>query len=167
MRFVLSAEPASKDVLVRPLGCRWMQKGFSFSCPFASPERSGDITIADYWDIEYIHPNSLNNYKGVSLITVNTSKGREIWNKIKDQTCFIPSSAELVLKITNMQFQCPTKKPMGREKSALLALSSIPDFVAQELPADDKKSFFKKVIKSRLYKSSLFRKIVHFVRSVQ
>ncbi|MCQ2237843.1 MAG: Coenzyme F420 hydrogenase/dehydrogenase, beta subunit C-terminal domain [Bacteroidaceae bacterium] len=138
-----------------------------FSCPFACPERTGDITIADYWDIEYIHPKSFNTYNGVSLVTVNSAMGREIWDKIKTKTNFIHSSAELVLKTTNMQFQHPTIRPGERDKSVSLALSSIPDFVINKLPANDKKSFYKEVIKNRLWNYSLFRKLVHLKRKIR
>ena len=47
-----------------------------FSCPFTGYERVGDITVADYWNIENAKLNI--DYKsGVSLLLINTAKGKE------------------------------------------------------------------------------------------
>lgn len=46
-----------------------------FSCPFTGYERVGDITVADYWNIENAKLNI--DYKsGVSLLLINTAKGK-------------------------------------------------------------------------------------------
>ena len=51
-----------------------------FQCHYCKPERSGDITIGDYWGIEKEHPSFFNT-KGVSCILVNTDKGMKLWAK--------------------------------------------------------------------------------------
>jgi len=48
-----------------------------YSCPFAKPERYGDITLGDYWNIQKIMPE-LVDYTGVSCVLVNTVKGEEM-----------------------------------------------------------------------------------------
>ena len=56
-----------------------------YECPFASSERSGDLTIGDYWGIDKCNPELLfeNNgpflkEKGISCILVNTEKGSDL-----------------------------------------------------------------------------------------
>lgn len=57
--------------------------------------RSGsDITIADYWGIDSVHPG-FNDDKGVSLVILNTEKGERAFNDI-DATKLKSSLAEAV-----------------------------------------------------------------------
>ena len=63
-------------------------------CYFASTKRPSDITIADYWGWEKTDPNINKDDKGVSLILVNTEKGREIFDAIKDRMTVIPAKLE-------------------------------------------------------------------------
>lgn len=46
-----------------------------FDCPYKNLERQGDITLADCWGIATNEPE-FNDDKGVSLVLVNTNKGR-------------------------------------------------------------------------------------------
>lgn len=54
-----------------------------YDCKFSKIPRQGDITLADYWGVEYFFPD-FDKSKGVSLILVNSNKGHKIWNKIKN-----------------------------------------------------------------------------------
>ncbi len=47
------------------------------SCKYASVNRRSDITLADFWGIEKIHPH-LDDDRGTSLILVNTEKGDQL-----------------------------------------------------------------------------------------
>ena len=47
------------------------------SCHFASPERVGDITLADAWGVNTIFPD-FNDMSGTSLILFNTDKGLKL-----------------------------------------------------------------------------------------
>jgi coenzyme F420-reducing hydrogenase beta subunit len=58
-----------------------------YNCKFARPERSGDITIADFWSIN-LYTESFDLSKGVSLVIVNNQKGQEIFNKFNDVQIF-------------------------------------------------------------------------------
>lgn len=62
------------DIILRP-SC--------YNCKFASIYREGDITLADYWGIEKSMPE-FQDYKGVSLVMVNSSKGKAIFDGIYD-----------------------------------------------------------------------------------
>ena len=52
-------------------------------CPFSQQQRVSDATIADFWGIERIS-KKWNSGKGVSLILLNTSKARDLFEKIAD-----------------------------------------------------------------------------------
>ncbi len=63
-------------------------------CHFANTKRPSDITLADFWGWEKTDPNINKDDKGVSLILVNTEKGREIFEAIKDRMTVIPANLE-------------------------------------------------------------------------
>lgn len=55
-----------------------------YSCAFRKKFRFSDITLADYWRIQNIHPE-MDDDKGTSLVLVNTKKGEELYSKILDK----------------------------------------------------------------------------------
>lgn len=63
-------------------------------CHFTNTKRPSDITLADYWGWEKTDANINKDDKGVSLILVNTKKGREIFDAIKDDMIVIPAMLE-------------------------------------------------------------------------
>lgn len=63
-------------------------------CYFTNTRRPSDITIADFWGWEKSDPKINKDDKGVSLILVNTEKGREIFEKIKDRMTVVPAKLE-------------------------------------------------------------------------
>lgn len=64
-----------KDLYLRP-SC--------YSCPAKHLASGSDITIGDYWGIETLMPQ-LNDDKGISAVTCNTAKGREVISSIHDR----------------------------------------------------------------------------------
>ncbi len=54
-----------------------------YSCKYATKNRVSDILMADFWGIEKSNPDFVDN-KGVSLVMVNTEKGRTHFEKCKD-----------------------------------------------------------------------------------
>lgn len=63
-------------------------------CPYTNMERPSDITLADFWGWEKTDMKINKDNKGVSLVLVNTEKGREIFDKVKHRMTVVP--AELV-----------------------------------------------------------------------
>ena len=47
-----------------------------YKCQYATPERVSDITLADYWGIGAVKPFRHPTNKGVSLLLVNSEKGK-------------------------------------------------------------------------------------------
>lgn len=59
-----------------------------YSCPYASEHRSGNVTIGDYWNIDLVHPElleenggTLREAEGVSCMVVNNEHGHILLTK--------------------------------------------------------------------------------------
>lgn len=53
-----------------------------YNCKYTNTLRPSDITIADFWGIERTSPEFVDK-QGVSLVIVNTKKGKEIFRNLK------------------------------------------------------------------------------------
>ena len=51
-----------------------------YECRYAGKERIEDITVADFWGIKEKHGEMFNNDKGVSVLLVNTEKGKVLFD---------------------------------------------------------------------------------------
>ena len=69
-------------------------------CHFCNTTRPSDITLADFWGWEKTDPNINKDDKGVSLVLVNTPKGREIFGAATDQLDTIPAELANCLQPT-------------------------------------------------------------------
>lgn len=85
-----------------------------YSCKFANSQRAGDITLADYWGIQKMHPDFYDE-NGVSLVLVNSEKGEQIWQEIKDDIIYIESSYENAA-VMNGNLVAPSQRPECRDK---------------------------------------------------
>lgn len=52
-------------------------------CKFKKNNRLSDITLADFWGIKNVKPE-LNDEKGTSLVIINSTKGQELMNEIRE-----------------------------------------------------------------------------------
>lgn len=75
-----------------------------FHCQFANIERTGDITIGDYWGVGNYYPE-INDEKGISLTLINTKRGEYVADQIsvlkkgkilKENECMQPQLREAV-----------------------------------------------------------------------
>ena len=132
------------------------QKGFMYrencySCPYASDNRPGDITIGDYWGIEKEHPELLEkNKKGISCLIVNNNKGEELLDSYGDEIYKVKSSFEKIQR-NNDQLQHPTIEPKDNKK--LLELYKNNGYAAVEkefVNIIGKKTLIKNKIKNRI-----------------
>ena len=55
-----------------------------YECPFKGFPQKADITLADFWGIEKIDP-SMDQDKGTSLVMINSDKGQQLFDVIKDK----------------------------------------------------------------------------------
>lgn len=67
-------------------------------CHYCNTRRPSDITIADFWGIENVNPEFGKDNKGVSLILINTPKGADLFEAVKDKFNYFPAELENVLQ---------------------------------------------------------------------
>lgn len=75
-------------------------------CHFTNLHRPSDITIADFWGWQKTDPNINSDDKGVSLVLINTEKGRKLFEASKDRMNTVQAGIQNCLQ-PNMQH--PTK----------------------------------------------------------
>lgn len=85
-------------------------------CHFCNTTRPSDITLADFWGWEKTDPDFNQDDKGCSLVLVNTIKGQEILNAVKDKLNVIPTELD---KCLQPNLQRPTKLHENCEKFRL------------------------------------------------
>ena len=59
-----------------------------YDCRFSSIKRFSDITIADFWGISKVDKTIENDDTGISLLNINTKKGKELFEEIKQEMFF-------------------------------------------------------------------------------
>lgn len=55
-----------------------------YECPFAKIERTGDITLGDFWGI-WDYDAKIDDKKGTSLVLINTQKGKQFFERLKSK----------------------------------------------------------------------------------
>ena len=94
-----------KDIYLRP-SC--------YDCKFKKPVTSADITLADYWGIQGMHPD-FDDDKGASLILVNSKKGKVLFSTISEDMEFTETDLQYAIK-HNPCIIRPVKYNASREK---------------------------------------------------
>ena len=85
-----------------------------YKCPFTNiRKRPADITMGDFWGIEFSHPGFYSN-KGVSCCLINTEIGRKLFEKTVEKFDYIETSGEKITFL-NGNLLHPTAKPSVRE----------------------------------------------------
>lgn len=67
-------------------------------CHFCNTTRPSDITLADLWDRSHNFPDVNKDNKGESLLFINTEKGREIFDTVKDILDYFQTSIDKVMQ---------------------------------------------------------------------
>ncbi len=87
-------------------------------CSFARPHRVSDLTLGDAWGIKQLYPQ-WDSLSGVSLILVNSDKGKGIVDLIKNVMILLPVTIDWAEK-SNQQLHKPTDFHQNREKFFLI-----------------------------------------------
>ena len=66
-------------------------------CRFKKKNRVSDITLGDFWGINGINPK-MNDEKGTSLVVINSLKGQELFDSIKDEIIYEEVNFENAIK---------------------------------------------------------------------
>ena len=83
-----------------------------YECPYACMERTGDLTLADFWGLGKTVPFDGDPSKGCSLIFVNTEKGGELLQAVR-QKLFLAERTPEEARQGNGQLRNPApRQPM-------------------------------------------------------
>lgn len=82
-----------------------------YTCQHTSLDRVADITIADCWGIENVNKDWDDN-KGVSLVILNTKKGKELFKNVSEEIDCISVDIQ---KCMQPNLKHPTQKPENRQ----------------------------------------------------
>lgn len=58
------------------------------NCKFTNLDRAGDITVSDYWQYKSYSKSMRNNEKGISMVMINNSKGKEVFDIISKELVY-------------------------------------------------------------------------------
>lgn len=68
-------------------------------CHFSNLKRPSDFTLGDFWGLEYQNADINKDNKGVSLLLINSNKGLDIFERIKDNLNLIETTSEIYTKL--------------------------------------------------------------------
>lgn len=75
----------------------YSQRPSCFSCPYTKLQRNSDITIGDFWGIQKAFPDFYNP-RGNSVVLVQSKKGAELFEKIKNSFDWVECEAKLCVQ---------------------------------------------------------------------
>ena len=118
-----------------------------YNCSFKKKYRISDITLADYWGVKNIHPKLYDN-KGTSLVIINSDKGKELFNYIKDNLVYVETDLDSALKynpaMIKSAIHCANEKDFIKNIEHISFDKLIKKYIPQ-------KSFFIRVISKFRY----------------
>lgn len=120
-------------------------------CEFATSKRITDFSIADFWGIDKVLPDVKNDDTGISLLTVNSEKGKKIFEEVNTNMEIIEVDKEVAFS-HNHGYNVPPHK--NRQKF-FDNLDTMP--VIENMQKCLKVSFIKKVFRKlkRIVKKAL------------
>ena len=94
-------------------------KGYSFrencyNCKYASTKRIGDITLGDFWGLGTQVATKLCLNNGVSMVMINTEKGRSLFELCK-QDCETENHSLTDATSSNSNLRHPTRRPADKD----------------------------------------------------
>lgn len=121
-----------------------------YTCQYKGFPRMADITIADYWGIEKIDKN-LDNNIGTSMILLNSKKGIEYFDSVKDKLEWIETPFESILPGNIALTKSIEPAKIDREKFfADLDKETFDAVTEKYFPLNKNKKSFKQQVKTAL-----------------
>lgn len=77
-------ELATKDPYERAFLANLTLRPSCYQCQYKTVSRVSDLTLADYWGVELVHPE-LKQQQGVSLVLAHSEKGRRLLQAVSDR----------------------------------------------------------------------------------
>ncbi len=84
---------ATKDPYERAFLANLTLRPSCYQCQYKTVARVSDLTLADYWGVEEVHPE-LKEQQGVSLLLTHTEKGETLLHQLHDAAVICPTDLE-------------------------------------------------------------------------
>lgn len=81
-----------------------------YDCNFKTMNHASDITLADFWGVQSILPN-MDDDKGTSLFIIQSSKGQEIFDGIKDKMIYQETDINEAVKYNSSMIKSAPLNP--------------------------------------------------------
>jgi coenzyme F420-reducing hydrogenase beta subunit len=104
----------SEDEYMKAFLCDLSLRPSCYSCAFKGVNRRSDFTLADFWGINNLMPQ-MNDKRGTTLLLVNTGKGRDIFEQIKNEITFEKVESAEAIKYNSAAIQS-VQKPKKRDE---------------------------------------------------
>lgn len=121
-----------------------------YECSFKKKYRNSDITLADYWGVRKIHPE-FNDDKGVSLVVINSEKGKDLFDNIKDKLVSKDTNLEKALKYNIAMIKsadhCKNEKKFIEKMDSLKMDKLVKTYVPKPSWIRRVKNIIKKILK--------------------
>ena len=88
---------ASNDLYMKAFLSNLCLRDSCYDCKFKKNNRNSDITLADYWGIEKVHPYFFDE-NGISLVIINSKKGNKIFDSVKNNMKYIETNIEKAIE---------------------------------------------------------------------
>lgn len=138
-----------------------------YQCPFACPQRVGDITLADYWDVSQHHPEMPNHRDGVSMVIINTNKGKDIFDSELDKIVLIESTIEKAMATSNHNLKAPTPRPAERDRAYERAFANFLSFRDLYASYGRPEKYYKRVYRNnRIKQVPILRTLLRLIGKV-
>ncbi len=99
-----------KDPFMRAFLKNYILRESCYGCRFAGGSRQGDLTLGDFWGYRAGLSSFKDDDRGISLVMLNSEKGKKIFSEIKTQTVITEKSFGDALP-GNLALKQGVKKP--------------------------------------------------------
>ena len=127
-----------------------------YKCPFTKVERTGDFTMADFWSLKDSNPNFPRQHRGVSMVLVNSDKGRKLFNDISKDILLEDSDLDIIVGGYNYQLKHPTELTPERSRIFEIFMNDRDKFLSNYIRCRvkcDRKKFYISAIKEIIKKT--------------
>lgn len=155
-----SSENTKTDYLMKSFFDDICSRPSCYDCKFKTAKRHADLTVFDCWNISRYEPALSDDDKGLTAVFVQSEKGRQLFEKVKDSFICYNADTQLLLKTDGyMAVKSVSAHPKRSEYFQMLNNDvSLDKVVATLIPVKLSRKIFGKA-KGFLYKTGLLKLI--------
>lgn len=125
-----------------------------YTCRYRGLPRISDITIGDFWGIHGMSPENM--FKGISSIMINTKKGKDLFESIKENIIFKRRNLDELISGNQHILISPEKNKKQNMFFEMLKTKKFSEAIKECVIKKKKKSFIKRALKKM---HAIFKKI--------